>query len=149
MGTISKSFNYSEFEFTDHASLRVKNTITSIEVRDNVKALVDEVLQPLRDAWGKPLYINSGYRCSEVNKIAGGQLTSQHLLGEAADVSPFGVMASGDTTTVTELARLLVELDLPFDQLGLYNTMIHISHRRKGAQRKMIFYSRTYRGEKI
>ena len=149
MGTVSKSFNYREFEFTNQTSLRVKNTIASVEVRDNVKALVDEVLQPLRDAWGKPLYINSGYRCPEVNKIAGGQPTSQHLKGEAADVCPFGVMGSGDTATVTELARLLVKLDLPFDQLGLYNTMIHISHKREGAQRKMIFYSKTYRGEKI
>ena len=86
MGTVSKNFDYKELEKTDVPGMQVKNTIASVEVRDNIKALVDEVLQPLRDAWGKPLAINSGYRCPEVNQAVGGVPTSQHTKGEAAEI---------------------------------------------------------------
>lgn len=86
MGTISKNFSYSEFEKTDVPNMQVKNTITSVEVRDNIKSLVDEVIQPLRDTWGKPLAINSGYRCEEVNKAAKGEPTSQHCFDTMTEI---------------------------------------------------------------
>ena len=71
MGTISKNFDYKEFEKTDVPGMQVRNTITSTEVRDSVKALVDEVLQPLRDACGEPLAITGGHlRHSIENKRA-------------------------------------------------------------------------------
>jgi len=44
-------------------------------------------LQPIRDRWG-PIEISSGFRCLEINKAVGGSNTSQHLLGEAADIIP-------------------------------------------------------------
>ena len=50
-------------------------------------ALVNHVLDPLRDAWGGPIHVNSGYRCPELNKIVGGTPTSQHQRGEAADIT--------------------------------------------------------------
>lgn len=148
MGTISKSFSYSEFEKTDVPGMQVKNTIASVEIRDNIKALVDKVIQPLRDAWGKPLAINSGYRCPEVNKAVGGVPTSQHTKGEAADVCPFGRNGHGDIETVRQLAITARDLGLPFDQMILYPSFVHFSHRRNGAQRGQILYRR-YTGEKI
>lgn len=48
--------------------------------------LIRTVLQPIRDAYGKPIYISSGYRCEKLNKAVGGVPTSQHLRGEAADI---------------------------------------------------------------
>lgn len=117
MGTVSKNFDYKEFEETDVPGLQIKNTIASVEVRDSVKALVDKVIQPLRDAWGKPLAINSGYRCPEVNQAVGGVPTSQHTNGEAADVCPFGRNGHGDIEVVKDLARLARDLKLPFDQI--------------------------------
>lgn len=149
MGTISKNFAYKEFEKTDVPGMQVRNTITSAEVRDSIKALVDEVLQPLRDAWGEPLAINSGYRCPEVNKAVGGVPTSQHTKGEAADVCPFGRNGHGDIEVVRQLAQKAVELDLPFDQMILYPSFVHFSHKRGGAQRGQILYNRRYTGEKI
>lgn len=149
MGTISKNFSYSEFEVTDVAELRVKNKITSVEVRDNIKSLVDEVLQPLRYSWGFPLAINSGYRCEEVNKAAEGAATSQHRKGEAADVCPFGRNGHGDVKVVRELAKRVLERGLPFDQMGLYGSFVHLSHKRDGKQRGQIFYDKSYKGEKI
>lgn len=149
MGTVSKNFDYKELEKTDVPGMQVKNTIASVEVRDNIKALVDKVIQPLRDAWGKPLAINSGYRCPEVNNAVGGVPTSQHVLGEAADVCPFGRNGHGDIEVVRKLAITARDLGLPFDQMILYPSFVHFSHRLKGEQRGQILYAKTFRGEKI
>ena len=149
MGTISKNFDYKEFEKTDVPGMQVRNTITSTVVRDSIKALVDEVLQPLRDAWDEPLAINSGYRCPEVNKAVGGVPTSQHTKGEAADVCPFGRNGHGDIEVVRQLAQKAVELDLPFDQMILYPSFVHFSHKLKGEQRRQILYNKRYTGKKL
>lgn len=149
MGTVSKNFDYKEFERTDVPGMQVRNTIASVEVRDNIKELVDTVIQPLRDAWGKLLAINSGYRCPEVNKAVGGVPTSQHTKGEAADVCPFGRNGHGDIETVRQLAITARDLGLPFDQMILYPTFVHFSHKRNGTQRGQICYNWRYKGEKI
>lgn len=149
MGTVSKNFDYKEFEKTDVPGMQVKNTIASVDVRDSIKELVDTVIQPLRDAWEKPLAINSGYRCPEVNQAVGGVPTSQHTNGEAADVCPFGRNGHGDIETVRQLAITARDLGLPFDQMILYPSFVHLSHRRNGAQRGQILYNRRYTGEKI
>ncbi len=149
MGTISRDFSYREFEKTDVRGMQTQNTIISTEVRDSVKALVEKVLQPLRDSWGKPLAINSGYRCPEVNRAVGGVPTSQHTKGEAADVCPFGRNGHGDIELVRRLAITARDLNLPFDQMILYPSFVHFSHRLHGEQRGQILYAKTYRGEEI
>lgn len=151
MGTISKDFSFREFETSEVADQKhICNVIVSIDVRDSIKALVDEVLQPLRDAWGKPLAVNSGFRCRELNEEVGGVPTSQHRKGEAADICPFGVRnGKGDIKVVTELARLAVKLKLPFDQMILYPTFVHFSHKLNGEQRGQICYNWRYKGEKV
>ena len=52
----------------------------------NLRNLCREVLQPLRDYEGKPIHVNSGYRCPELNEAVHGVGDSQHLYGEAADI---------------------------------------------------------------
>lgn len=141
MGTISKDFSYREFERSEVADAKhICNVITSFEVSDSIQALTENVLQPLRDAWGKPLKVNSGYRCKALNAAVGGVPTSQHVKGEAADI------AAGDPV---KLARLAVKLGLPFDQMILYPTFVHFSHRLNGEQRGQICYNWRYQGEKV
>lgn len=141
MGTISKDFSYREFERSEVADAKhICNVITSFLVRDSILALTENVLQPLRDAWGKPLKVNSGYRCKALNAAVGGVPTSQHVKGEAADI------ATGDPV---KLARLAVKLGLPFDQMILYPTFVHFSHRLNGEQRGQICYNWRYEGEKV
>ena len=151
MGTISKDFSFREFEVSEVADQKhICNVIVSFDVRDSIKALVDEVLQPLRDAWGKPLAVNSGFRCRELNEEVGGVPTSQHRKGEAADICPYGVRnGKGDINVVTELARLAVKLKLPFDQMILYPSFVHFSHKLTGEQRGQICYNWRYKGEKV
>lgn len=150
MVSISRDFKLQEFEQSDRAKeLNINNAIESQEIKEAIQSLVDSVLQPLRDAWGKPLSINSGYRCKALNAAVGGVPTSQHVKGEAADVCPFGRNGHGDIKVVTELARLAIKLDLPFDQMILYPSFVHFSHKLKGEQRKQILYNKSYKGEKV
>lgn len=141
MGTISKNFSYKEFEASETAKKKgICNIIASVKVRDSIVALVTNVLQPLRDAWGEPLHVNSGYRCPELNEAVGGVPTSQHVLGESADIGcsdPHG------------LAALALSLKLPFDQMILYPTFVHFSHKLDGEQRGMVLYNKAYKGKNL
>lgn len=143
MGTISKNFSYAEFERSETArNAGITNVITEFRVRDAIRELTLTVLQPLRDASGAQVVISSGYRCPALNALVGGVPTSQHEKGEAADIM-------SRLLTPLELARLIVSLELPFDQLILYPTFVHVSHKLEGKQRGQILYNRRYNGEKI
>ena len=50
-------------------------------LKDNLNKLIDNVLDPLRELYGKPIIVNSGYRCIKLNKAIGGAKNSQHLVG--------------------------------------------------------------------
>jgi hypothetical protein len=93
--------------------------------------LVDNVLDPLREAWGGPIQVNSGYRCPALNKAVGGSPYSQHQRGEAADITV------GTPSANRRLLALIKRLDLPVDQCidekGC--RWIHVSHR-KGHNRR-------------
>lgn len=140
MGTLSKNFDWKEFEKSDTASrLHIVNIINDWEVRDNIKALVEDVLQPLRDAWGGPLFINSGYRSKELNEAVGGVETSQHRKGQAADVG---------VTDPYALAKLAKRMRLPYDQMIVYPSFVHFSHKADGENRGQILYNKRYKGPK-
>ena len=102
-------------------------------IRENIEALVHEVLDPARDRYGKPIIVNSGYRCPKHNKEEGGVANSQHLRGEAADIRP-------STNSGTDLARLrqLIINSQWFDQLIIYPTFLHVSWKRNGVNRHKI-----------
>lgn len=144
MGTISKNFSYREFEASETADdLGICNVITDFSVRDSIKALTLNVLQPLRDAWGAPLPINSGYRCPGLNQAVGGVPTSQHAKGEAADIH------TGSQTESYRLAKLAKDLGLPYDQMILYPTFVHFSHKLSGQQRRVVLYNSSYKGRHV
>ena len=89
MGSITKNFSYHEMEHSDTADqMGITNVITTFEVRNAVKELTLELLQPLRDAWGSAIIITSGYRCAALNAVVGGSRTSAHVSGYAADLVP-------------------------------------------------------------
>lgn len=66
--------------------LGIDNTPTAQAV-DNMTRLINVVLDPLREAYGKPIIVNSGYRSVPLNKAVGGARNSQHTKGEAADIT--------------------------------------------------------------
>ena len=92
--------------------LHIDNTPTA-EVTRNLTLLVEQILDPLREAWGAPIIVNSGYRCFRLNRAVGGAPASQHAIGQAADIRT----VSGAPADNRRLLDLLVALELPFDQL--------------------------------
>ena len=83
-----RHFQFSEFIKSDKANeLGIDNTISDARYVANIYILVDNVLDPLRDIIDIPIYIDSGYRCTELNKAVGGVDSSQHMKGLAADIS--------------------------------------------------------------
>lgn len=98
-----------------------------------LQRLVDNVLQPLRDIYGKPIRINSGYRSHMVNKKVGGSATSSHCKGEAADISCENNAA----------LFVIIRDQLPFDQLIWESgndeqpDWVHVSYR-EGNNRKQV-----------
>lgn len=94
------------------------------QVLGNIKALVSNVLDPLRAMIGRPIIITSGYRSQRVNELVGGSKTSQHLTGKAADFH-----VQGYTPQQMDMMYRTIQMYYDFDQLIFYpsKNIIHIS----------------------
>lgn len=113
--------------------LGISNTPNS-EIVNNLERLVDNILDPLREEYGKPIQVNSGYRCDALNKAVGGSKTSQHRYGLAADITGKSKFEN------KKLFELVQKLKLPFDQLidESNYSWIHVSYSTK--PRKQILH---------
>lgn len=87
MEQFTKNFSYDELIASSTAKRLGLDNTPSYEEKEKLRQLAEDILQPIRDAWRAPIVVNSGYRSQEVNKAVGGSKTSQHLKGEAADIS--------------------------------------------------------------
>ena len=130
-----KYFTMGEMMRSDTAARKGINNKCTKEDAERLKKLIENVLDPLREAYGKPIKVNSGYRCPELNKAVGGSKTSDHMKGCAADIV-------GTPNTKSEnkrLFELVKSLDLPFDQLIDEKNLswVHVSHR-EGNNRKQV-----------
>ena len=83
---LSENFRLKEFIESQTADQQGIDNRPDWEAVINLRNLCREVLQPLRDYEGKPIHVNSGYRCPELNEAVHGVGDSQHLYGEAADI---------------------------------------------------------------
>lgn len=120
-----KYFTIAEFVRSETADRRAIDNRLPKELLPNVQALVNNVLDPLREAYGKPITVTSGFRCPALNKAVGGSATSQHMSGQAADIT------AGSREENRRLFYLVQELGLPFDQLidEKNYSWIHVSYR--------------------
>lgn len=108
---MAKYFTLGELCKSDVAvEKRIENTPDNPTI-ERMQALMDECLDKVREMWGKPIGVNSGYRSYELNKAVGGAKNSQHLRGEAADIT------TGSKDNNRKLFDLIVASDIPFDQL--------------------------------
>lgn len=108
---LSAHFTLGEMCYSDTAANHKPKPIPNIPLKLHITALqnlVDRCLEPMRMALKLPIQVNSGYRCQLVNTLVRGVSTSQHMRGEAADLTipkkhrPFSV------TTDEQAARLLL-----------------------------------------
>ena len=96
-----KYFTISEMLKSDTAlKMRIWNGATK-EHEDNMRALIENVLDPLRERYGHPIYVSSGYRCPKLNKAVNGAINSQHMRGEAADIYAKGIGDGGSQSAMT------------------------------------------------
>ena len=123
---MGKYFTINELTKSSTAQrLHINNNPTQ-EVKDNLNKLIDNVLDPLRELYGKPIIVNSGYRCTKLNKASGGAKNSQHLVGQASDIrTVYNTKESNK-----ELFDLIKNSKLPFDQLiNEYDyNWVHVSY---------------------
>lgn len=100
---ITKNFTLEELYKSNTASKLGINNIPNKDATNNLMILAVKILQPLREAYGKPITITSGYRCNELNKAVKGSATSQHLKGEAAD------LVTDNNKKLFEVAKKLID----------------------------------------
>lgn len=117
---------------------KIDNT-PSEEIKKNLETLVDCLLDPLREAWGSPIIINSGYRCPILNKAVGGSKTSSHMSGWSVDMRP-------KNGKMEEFKKFVVQFIKTkfWDQCILEKSgdveWVHLSlYNNSGKQRMMIF----------
>ena len=123
---MGKYFSIAELTKSSTAIKKKINNTPTKEVEKNLNQLIDNILDPLREAWGQPIIVGSGYRCEALNKAVGGAAHSQHKLGQAADIHTKSDSAEDNK----KLFELIKQLKLPFDQLiNEYNyNWIHVSY---------------------
>ena len=123
-----KYFSYSEFFKSDvaekHQVKNIPDDAQLSQVLGNIKALVLNILDPLRAKVGRTIIITSGYRSQRVNKLVGGSKTSQHLSGKAADIH-----VQGYTPRQMDIVYQTIQMCYDFDQLIFYpsKNIIHVS----------------------
>jgi D-alanyl-D-alanine dipeptidase len=107
---------------------------------ENFKLLAENIFEPIRKHFGKPIHISSGYRSDALNKAIGGSKTSQHCTGEAIDIDMDG-SANGITN---KMVFDYIKDNLNFDQLiwefGTASNpdWVHVSYESTGKQRKQV-----------
>ena len=106
-----KYFTIHELTHSDTAHQKGINNTPPPAIKVKLTSLINNLLDPIREAWGSPISVNSGYRCPVLNKAVGGVSTSQHQKGEAADITV------GSPELNRQLFDLIAKGDFDFDQL--------------------------------
>ena len=126
------------YEMTASATAKRKgiNNTPNESVKRNLQLLVKNILDPLRDAWGAPIIVTSGYRSVRLNAAVGGARSSQHVTGQAADIRT----VSDRPEDNRKLRDLLIKLNLPFDQLidEFGCDWIHVSFNESGNRGQLL-----------
>lgn len=97
-----------------------------------LQKLIEAVLDPLREWYGKPIIVNSGYRCEALNKAIGGAKSSQHMLGEAADIT---VGSKEENEKLFDYIKDNLEFDQLINESDF--SWVHVSYR-EGRLRKQV-----------
>jgi zinc D-Ala-D-Ala carboxypeptidase len=137
---LSNYVSLAEVTKSDTAKRKGIDNTPTAEHLENLKTICVEVFDKVREHFGVPIYISSGYRSAGLNKAIGGSKNSDHNLGRALDLDQD---FRGNGITNMEVFEFIKD-NLEFDQLiaefqradGDFE-WIHVGYR-KGANRKQI-----------
>lgn len=143
---LTDHFYLHEFTRSQTAARYGISNVPTENAMDNIIALCQNVLEPIRTNFNAPVSISSGYRAPKLNRKIGGSSTSQHMIGEAADFSVHGKelndvfnwIAFGMKTDDGEQCiepRPVVEFDQVIFEFGRW---IHVSYKRNEPNRRSI-----------
>lgn len=125
---LSKNFTLKELTASQVAIRNGLDNTPDQTVISNLQTLVETILQPLRDHYGRSVRVSSGYRSPEVNSFVGGSKTSDHCKGQAADIEIDGV-ANGDLAKYIADNFKFTQVILEFYTQGVPNSgWVHISY---------------------
>lgn len=130
---LSEHFTLTEMISSTTAERNHIDNTPSQGVIDNLHALCENVLEPARNTYGKPITVTSGYRCPMLNehKAIKGKKTSQHTKGEAAD------LVCEDMKKLFDIIKFQGNFDqLLFEKNKNGTRWIHVSYKRNGTNRK-------------
>lgn len=137
---LSEHLSLAEVTRSETAKRKGVSNMPTEEHIKNFKLLAENVFEPIRNHFGKPIHISSGYRSAALNKAIGGAANSQHCTGEAIDIDMDG-HAGGVTN---KMVFDFIKDNLNFDQLiwefgtDTNPDWVHVSYESTGKQRKQI-----------
>lgn len=140
MRNLTDHFVLEEFTASMTARLfEIGNTPDENAIK-NMTLLCENVLEPLRALLQRPLFINSGYRSSELNKRVGGVSNSQHMTGEAADVRAKNLQ---DANNMVKLISDYLDFDQVFVERsakgnGTVCYWVHVSYKKSGNRKQVL-----------
>lgn len=121
MMQLSSHFSLEELTFSSTAQRKGIDNSAPPDVVEHLRVLASN-LESVRTALGgRPIHIDSGYRCAALNEAVGGVATSAHLTGYAADI------LCPDYGTPLQIALRISQTTLPFDQVIMEGTWVHVS----------------------
>ena len=123
-------FTLEELSHSETANRKgIDNTPTG-DVVVSMTTLINECLDPVRELYGKPITVTSGFRCPMLNQAVGGVNSSQHVKGEAADLVGKN---DDETRKIFETAKAFGQFDqLLYEKNSKGNIWVHISYKASG-----------------
>ena len=133
---LSKHLCLAEVTRSETAKRNGVSNMPTPEHLENFKLLAEKVFEPIREHFGVPIHISSGYRSKELNKAIGGSSSSEHCEGRAIDIDMDG-SASGVTN---KQVFDFIKENLNFNQLinEFDYSWVHVSYNPNGKQRKQV-----------
>ena len=137
---MAKYFKVAEMLKSAAAEKNQINNTPSAKIEQNIEELLG-VLDGLREFYGKPIRITSGFRCAELNKLVGGSPTSAHVIGYAADLQPIqGSFEEFKASVIDWLDKSGVKFDQCIIERNKSTQWVHFGlYNRKGQQRGQQF----------
>ena len=112
---LSKNFSLNELTYSSTANYHKVDNTPDRWALDNLKKLCEEILQPIREKYGNSIFVTSGYRNPIVNRLVKGSTSSQHLKGEAADITVGS--KSGNKKLFDMIAQMIEHGEIKVGQL--------------------------------
>jgi hypothetical protein len=141
---LSKNLSLAEVTRSETAKRRGISNMPTPEHIENFKKLAENVFQPIRDHFGVPIHLSSGYRSAALNKAVGGASSSQHSKGEAIDIDMDGSANGVNNKMVFDFIKANVNFDQLIAEFPVNGNpaWVHVSYNGDGAQRKQILVAK-------